>query len=67
MDEVHQYQDNGTDKHYLISLAYQPWYNVFLSQQISEQCFSAWLFSETIRAPIINLSIFACLEMNIKN
>jgi hypothetical protein len=25
----------------LISLAYQPWYSVFLSQQISQQYFSA--------------------------
>jgi hypothetical protein len=67
MDAVHQYQDNGTDKHYPISLAYQPWYSVFLSQQISKPYFSVWLFSETTRAPIINLSIFACLEMNIEN
>jgi len=34
----------------LISLAYQLWYSVFLSQQISEQYFLAWLFSEANRA-----------------
>jgi hypothetical protein len=39
-------------------LTYQPWYSVFLSQQISEQYFSPWLFSETNRANQRQLSYF---------
>jgi hypothetical protein len=34
----------------LFAWTYQSWYNIFLSQQISEQYFSAWLFSEANRA-----------------
>jgi hypothetical protein len=56
----------------LISLAYQPWYSVFLSQQISQQYFQSWLISQanrTLRFSRFNSpfcqSWTCCLNLNL--
>jgi hypothetical protein len=47
----------------LLAMAYQLWDSFFLSPQISEQCFSAWVFGKANRA----LRAYACFNLLTSN